>query len=319
MLALPFRPFAWRPSHFPPWRQNRNGKRWQSIWKSPPSMQVSNTYPSGRLFRTCPKATQAIPEMLSVTQATFLTGLMTLPGQAILSLPAVRACAGVIHQAANLSPDGFANLRFAALANAPAGTPFFPAAYHSGGSPTFALAMEAADLGILAFSQATSILDARRRLVEVVEKAAGQLECCRPETGTLLVDPIRWPGFNPGAFPRRKPLHWDGTRTVGCPCSRAGRHTGSRCDPDGRIGSRSIITVPDLTACCCPYWKTPPWPPGRARVSSRSTTSCSTLRSVGPASTRCHCQGMPRQNSWRPFFWMWPLWLCGWKNLSPLG
>ena len=33
---------------------------------------------------------------------------------------------------ASLSPDGFTNLRFAALANVPAGTPFFPAAYHGG-------------------------------------------------------------------------------------------------------------------------------------------------------------------------------------------
>jgi uncharacterized protein (UPF0210 family) len=45
-----------------------------------------------------------------------------------VSLPAVHACAEIIQQAASITQDGFANLRFAALANVPPGAPFFPAA-----------------------------------------------------------------------------------------------------------------------------------------------------------------------------------------------
>jgi len=59
--------------------------------------------------------------------------------QGRLSLPAVRQCAQVIHSLAPISPDGFANLRFAALANVPPGTPFFPAAYHLAGDHSAAL------------------------------------------------------------------------------------------------------------------------------------------------------------------------------------
>jgi hypothetical protein len=80
-----------------------------------------------------------IPELLAVTQNVFLTGLMTLNGGGV-SLPAVRRCAAIIAQVSGLSPDGLTNMRFAAVANLPGGTPFFPAAYHDGSMPAFALA-----------------------------------------------------------------------------------------------------------------------------------------------------------------------------------
>ena len=98
-----------------------------------------------------PASYALIPAVLAATQNVFLSGMLTTPDGGV-SLPAVRACAQVIHQAAPLSADGFANLYFAALANVPAGAPFFPAAYHEGGAPAFALAMEAADLAVEAFS-----------------------------------------------------------------------------------------------------------------------------------------------------------------------
>lgn len=114
-----------------------------------------------------------IPAALAATQNAFFSGLMTIPGG--ISLPAVRACAQVIHRAAPLSADGFANLRFAALANVPAGSPFFPAAYHAGKSPAFALATEAADLAVQAFSGTGSLEAARLELVTSIEAHACRL------------------------------------------------------------------------------------------------------------------------------------------------
>ncbi len=116
-----------------------------------------------------------IPEALGATQNAFFGGMMTLPGGGV-SLPAVRCCAEVIARAAPLSPDGFANLRFAALANVPAGSPFFPAAYHAGGEPAFALALQAADLAVEAFTSAGSVGKAQRDLVESMQAHAGILE-----------------------------------------------------------------------------------------------------------------------------------------------
>ncbi len=117
----------------------------------------------------------AIPEALAVTQNVFFSGLMTSADGGV-SLPAVRACAQVIQRAGPLSPDGFANLRFAALANVPANTPFFPAAYHRGSQPAFALATEAADLAVEAFTGAASLAEARQRLMETTEGHARALE-----------------------------------------------------------------------------------------------------------------------------------------------
>jgi len=115
-----------------------------------------------------PHSYTEITPALAATRSVFFSGsLSTRRGE--ISLPAVRACAQVIRQAASLERDGFANLRFAALANVPAGAPFFPAAYHDGDQPAFALATEAADLAVQAFSQAGSLAAARQGLVESIE------------------------------------------------------------------------------------------------------------------------------------------------------
>lgn len=82
----------------------------------------------------------------------------------MLSLPAVEAAGWVIAELARRSGDGFANLRFAALARCPAGVPFFPAAYHDGGSTSLAIAWEAADEAVTAFEGARSLEEAERRL-----------------------------------------------------------------------------------------------------------------------------------------------------------
>jgi uncharacterized protein (UPF0210 family) len=121
-----------------------------------------------------PDSYASIPEALAATQNAFFSGLMTTADGKV-SLPAIRRCAEIIQQASSISSDGFANLRFAALANVPAGSPFFPAAYHQGGEPSFALATEAADLAVVAFSLAASLEEARRNLVNTMETHARRL------------------------------------------------------------------------------------------------------------------------------------------------
>jgi hypothetical protein len=110
-----------------------------------------------------------IPALLAETQNVFFSAVMASPSEG-LSLPAVRACAEIIHQAATLTPDGFTNLRFAALSNVPPHAPFFPAAYHVGTRPAFALAIECADEAVAAFRVATSLEDARQRLLDTLEE-----------------------------------------------------------------------------------------------------------------------------------------------------
>ncbi|MEW5719370.1 MAG: DUF711 family protein, partial [Chloroflexota bacterium] len=70
------------------------------------------------------------------------------------------------------------NLRFAALANVPPHSPFFPAAYHDGGAPAFALATEAAPLAVDAFSRAQNLDDARANLIGAIERAGAAMTRC---------------------------------------------------------------------------------------------------------------------------------------------
>ncbi len=115
------------------------------------------------------EAYAAIPAALAQTENVFFSGMITTSGNEVY-LPAVRTAAQVIHQAASISPDGFVNLRFAALANVPPGSPFFPAAYHVGVSPSFAIATEAADLAVDAFSQSERLDQARLALIHSMEE-----------------------------------------------------------------------------------------------------------------------------------------------------
>lgn len=127
-----------------------------------------------------PQSYFIIPEVLSATKNVFLAGMMT-SAEGYLSLAAVHACAEVIQRNAGLSPDGFVNLRFAALANVPPGAPFFPAAYHQGDQPTFALATEAADLAVSAFTAAANLESGRKMLIASMQNHAQVLAAIAQE------------------------------------------------------------------------------------------------------------------------------------------
>ena len=117
---------------------------------------------------------QAIPEAIAAAEHVFASASIAEPAGG-LNLPAVRWTADVIQRCAQIGPSGFGNLRFTALANVPAGSPFFPAGYHDGGSPVFSLGVEAAELAVTACAEATSLADARARLVRAVEDHAQRL------------------------------------------------------------------------------------------------------------------------------------------------
>ncbi len=121
-----------------------------------------------------PRSYALIPDAIAASENVFFSGEMASRANG-LSLAAVRACAQVITACSAITPDGFANLRFAALGNVPAGAPFFPAAYHEDTSPAFALALEAADLAVTAFSQSASVAAGQQALTAAIERHARQL------------------------------------------------------------------------------------------------------------------------------------------------
>jgi uncharacterized protein (UPF0210 family) len=122
-----------------------------------------------------PQGYEAAVQIVSATEHVFTSGIFADPSTGI-SLPAARACAQSIVDIATLESNGFGNLRFAALANVPAGAPFFPAAYHRGGPPTIAIACEAADLAVLALQDSSTPAKTRSQLVNAIENQAAMIE-----------------------------------------------------------------------------------------------------------------------------------------------
>jgi uncharacterized protein (UPF0210 family) len=168
-----------------------------------------------------PESYAAIPIALAATQNAFFAGLMTTPNGGV-SLPAVQACAKVISECAGVAEDGFGNLRFAALANVDPGAPFFPAAYGGGDLPAFAIASEAADLAVQAFSQASSLQEAVENLVKSIEKHADALKSVAQDLAHQ--SGIRFGGLDltPAPFPEEQRSLGTALERLGVPAT--GQH-----------------------------------------------------------------------------------------------
>ncbi|HEX9597189.1 MAG TPA: DUF711 family protein [Anaerolineales bacterium] len=120
-----------------------------------------------------PESYSFVPDMLTATKNAFLSGVIA--EKTSINLQALRSCADIIQKASLLEASGFANLRFAALANVPAGSPFFPAAFHAAAGPSFAIATQAADLAVTAFEQAGSVAQGSRILTQSIQQHAQAL------------------------------------------------------------------------------------------------------------------------------------------------
>ncbi|RJP49155.1 MAG: DUF711 family protein [Anaerolineaceae bacterium] len=115
-----------------------------------------------------PRSCDLIPDAIFASENIFFGGAMTAGRD--IHMKAVKACAEVIVKCAPIDPNGFANLRFAALANVRAGAPFFPAAYHDSDEPAFAIAVESADVAVEAFEGQTSLSEGRGALIAEITK-----------------------------------------------------------------------------------------------------------------------------------------------------
>ena len=142
----------------------------------------------------------AIPDAIAASEIVFFSGVMGTKADGI-SLPAVRACADVIHRAAPLDPNGFANLYFCALGNVPPGAPFFPAAYHQGEEHSFAIATEAASLALMHLTHTGSLAEAVSGLVRRVEAHAAKLAAVGDELARKYGIPFSGLDFSLAPFP----------------------------------------------------------------------------------------------------------------------
>jgi len=115
-----------------------------------------------------------IPDLLMAADGLFASvEIATVDGR--LDVERCRQTARLIQRVSRLHADGFGNLFLGALAGCGPGHPFLPASYHDGGPACFAVAVEAADLALNAIRGASSLEEARARLVAGIEDAAANL------------------------------------------------------------------------------------------------------------------------------------------------
>jgi len=130
--------------------------------------------PAGRDGRHAEGFLAALPDMVCPTESIFAT-VEVASRHAGVDFANVAGAARAVRAIADGSQLGFGNLRFAALANCPPNVPFFPAAFHGGGAPRFALALETADVAVAALS-APDPASAERELSAAITRAAEPVE-----------------------------------------------------------------------------------------------------------------------------------------------
>lgn len=138
-------------------------------------------------------ATSFIPAMLALSPMLF-TGMHLVDAQGRISLADITDCAGLIKQITTIEANGFANLRFAALANVKPFTPFFPAAYGASGERTFSFAMECADVAQETFKQAEDIDAGCHTVCAIFTEHARRMEDLIEKTSSSV--PIIFKGFD---------------------------------------------------------------------------------------------------------------------------
>lgn len=163
-----------------------------------------------------------ISNLIAETEFTFFSGIIADQTNGI-SIQAIQNCAKIICQNASLEDNGFANLRFSALANVKPFAPFFPGSYHQPGQPpSISIAIEGGDEVVHAFKRAKNLLEARTFLIESLEHHANQLGLIFSE---LLADQkIVFQGFDFSVAPFPDDAHSLGAAMEHLGVSLLGKH-----------------------------------------------------------------------------------------------
>lgn len=144
-----------------------------------------------------------IPDLLAATSVLFAS-IEIADEHGRIDLHRIHHTANIIKKVSTIQPNGFGNLYLAALANCPPGSPFFPVAYHAGGPPTFAIAVEAADLALDAIQSAQTLAEARANLVAAIEKAAAEVMDTAVTLATAHDIPCHGLDFSLAPYPTAK-------------------------------------------------------------------------------------------------------------------
>jgi uncharacterized protein len=115
-----------------------------------------------------------LAEILANTKT--LNGSLVVAGEDGVRWGAIGAAARVMKKLETSTEHSQGNFRFAAIANVPPLSPFFPAAYHTGFGHQFAIALESANVVAAALKDVPDLASARQRLTDALANVAFDVE-----------------------------------------------------------------------------------------------------------------------------------------------
>jgi uncharacterized protein (UPF0210 family) len=136
-------------------------------------------------------------ELVTTTKATSFSVVVASPSGKVHAHGAMVA-AQVMQAVAGAVPNGKGSFRFAAAANIPAGTPFFPVGWHDGPS-SLAVGCESADLVRAAVTGANDVEDGGRRLAERLTTELRAVE--KIAAGISETEKLVYRGIDPSPAP----------------------------------------------------------------------------------------------------------------------
>lgn len=120
-----------------------------------------------------PKNIPLIYDIFKNNARSFCTAMIS--DEKKINFEAARQTAKLIKKLSTLDPDGFTNLRFAALFNTKPGSPFYPAAYHEG-ETSYSIGTENSDTVYKAFSKTKNIQKAASILQQTMNQQYKKIE-----------------------------------------------------------------------------------------------------------------------------------------------
>ncbi len=116
-----------------------------------------------------------------------------------------------------IRPGGFGNFSFAATANCPARTPFFPVSYHGGGLRKFSIGIESADLSLAVIEASTNLENARENLIQAIEEETAAISETALELEAVFTIQFAGIDFSLAPFPEHSRSLGAALEAVGLP------------------------------------------------------------------------------------------------------
>jgi len=136
---------------------------------------------------------------------------------------AIHSAAQTIQTASSITPDGFVNLNYAALANTRPYGPFFPGSYAAvNEKPAYSIAVECADAVVAAFGAQISLAEMREKLLELLEDFARKVSSALNPLGYTYDLEFKGFDFSPAPFPEAACSLGGGIEALGVELGKTG-------------------------------------------------------------------------------------------------